>query len=504
MNQSLPRRIIPLVLVAGLFFSGLWGVCPLSHAGAPQNVILMIGDGLGLESVWAAGAYQFGSDYHKFGGQEKLNFEKLAGFCWMTTHPLNLSISPTNEASSPVSYDPTWTRGGKPGQLDYPRFGPELSFDGMAKGELGEGPGQGGGRIYATDSGSSATSMACGIKTYLNAIGMDNFNRPCKNIMEKFQEKGKKTGVVTSVQFSHATPAGFAAHNVSRKNYWAIAEEMIRVNQPEVIMGAGHPAFDEYGSPKTPEYRYLAAEDFRFLSQGPVGGGGPYSLVETREQFLELKKGSPPARVFGLIQNQKGLKPALADGSQADPRQPTLKEMSQGALAVLSPEGKGFFLMIEGGAIDRGHHHNDLNLAIGELFGFQEAVQAVLAWIEDPQNPQGGWDKNLLIVTADHETGYLSGIGNKGRGVIPDHLYNSKEHTNRPVGVWYQGAGMEFFQKYLKTVNDFERGEIQLIDNTDLHKVMEESLQAPPKSKPVPQTEKKDLSSWGEEFKKAA
>ena len=99
--------------------------------------------------------------------------------------------------------------------------------------------------------------------------------------------------MVTSVQFSHATPAGFAAHNVSRKNYWAIAEEMIRVVQPEVIMGAGHPAFDEYGSPKTPVYRYLSAEDFRFLSQGPTGGGGPYTLVETREQFLGLRRASP-------------------------------------------------------------------------------------------------------------------------------------------------------------------------------------------------------------------
>ena len=84
MSRSLRKRITPLVLVVGLLFSGLWGICPLSYAGAPQNVILMIGDGLGLESVWAAGAYQFGSDYHKFGGKEKLNFEKLAGFCWMT------------------------------------------------------------------------------------------------------------------------------------------------------------------------------------------------------------------------------------------------------------------------------------------------------------------------------------------------------------------------------------------------------------------------------------
>ena len=496
-----PAVITTLVFFLAFALSTI--LCPLCQAGAPQNVILMIGDGMGLESVWAAGAFQYGPDYYKFGGREKLTFEKLSGFCWMTTYPLNLSTSPTNEAVPQVSYDPTWTRGEKPGQLDYPRFGPELVFNGTAKGELGEGPGPGSPKNVATDSGSAATSMACGIKTYLTAIGIDNFNRPCKNIIEKFQEKGKKTGVVTSVQFSHATPAGFAAHNVSRKNYGAIAEEMIRVVQPEVIMGAGHPAFDEYGSPTTPVYRYLSGDDFRFLSQGPAGGG-PYTLVETREQFLELLKGIPPARVFGLIQNPKGLKPPLADGSQADPRQPTLKEMTQGALAVLSQESKGFFLMVEGGAIDRGHHHNDLNLAIGEMFGFQEAVQAALTWIENPQNPQGGWDKNLLIVTADHETGYLSRIGNKGRGVIPDHVYYSKDHTNRPVGVWYQGAGMEFFQKYLKTVNDFERGEIQLLDNTDLHKVMEESLQAPPASQPVPEPEKKDLSFWRKELKKAA
>jgi alkaline phosphatase len=179
MSRSLRKRITPLVLVVGLLFSGLWGACTLSHAGAPQNVVLMIGDGMGLESVWAAGAYQFGSDYYGFGGKEKLNFEKLAGFCWMTTYPLNLSTSPTNEATPLASYDPTWSRGGKPGQLDYPRFGPELVFNGTARGEWGAGPGQdGGSKIYATDSGSSATSMACGIKTYLNAIGIIPRNTP--------------------------------------------------------------------------------------------------------------------------------------------------------------------------------------------------------------------------------------------------------------------------------------------------------------------------------------
>ena len=47
-------------------------------------------------------------------------------------------------------------------------------------------------------------------------------------------------------------------------------------------------------------------------------------------------------------------------------------------------------------------------------------------------------------------------------------------------------------------------GRFSLIDNTELHKVMEECLQAPSESKPVPEPEKKDLSFWREELKKAA
>lgn len=465
-------------LIAGLII-GVWiGSLP-AYAGAPRNIILMIGDGLGLETVWAAGAFQFGPDYHKFGGREKLRFELLSGFCWATTYPLNLSSAPTSDPKPRVSYDPTWTRGGRPGQLDYPRFGPDLTFDGTPRGEYGSG---GGRKVYATESASAATSLACGIKTYTAAVGMDNFGRPCKNIVEKFQEKGKKAGVVTTVQFSHATPAAFVAHNLDRKNYRAIAEEMVRVIQPDVIMGAGHPGFDGYGIPTSPQYKYISPDDFRLLAREENSVAGPYLLVEKREDFLKLTTEPPPGKIFGLVPNRKGLPPSPATGTPEGLEIPDLRDLTRGSLEVLSRGGEGFFLMIEGGAIDRGHHANDLNLAIGETLGFEAAVAAVIDWIENPENPAGGWEKNLLIVTADHETGYLSGIESKGRGIIPDHVYFSKDHTNRLVGVWYQGAGMEGLQKYLKNIHDFERGPIQIIDNTEIHQVMEDCLQAEPEA----------------------
>ena len=50
------------------------------------------------------------------------------------------------------------------------------------------------------------------------------------------------------VEWSHATPAGFVAHNVSRNNYAAIAQEMIDSSATDVIMGAGNPDFDDNGA----------------------------------------------------------------------------------------------------------------------------------------------------------------------------------------------------------------------------------------------------------------
>ena len=59
---------------------------------------------------------------------------------------------------------------------------------------------------------------------------------------------------------------------------------------------------------------------------------------------------------------------------------------------------------------------------------------------------------------------------------------------------------MEFFQKYLRKMNDFERGPVQFLDNTEIHRIMEDCLQADPETR----SKKKDLVLWGAEMKKAA
>ncbi|MBN1628840.1 MAG: alkaline phosphatase, partial [Thermoleophilia bacterium] len=115
----------------------------------------------------------------------------------------------------------------------------------------------------STDSASAATAMAGGLKTYNGAIGVDINGEPVELVSQRAEELGKATGVVTTVQWSHATPAGFVAHNTSRNNYAAIAKEMIYSSATDVVMGAGHPWFDNDGkdaaTPNT--FKYVGGED---------------------------------------------------------------------------------------------------------------------------------------------------------------------------------------------------------------------------------------------------
>ncbi len=81
--------------------------------------------------------------------------------------------------------------------------------------------------------------------------------------------------------------------------------------------------------------------------------------------------------------------------------------MVEGALNVLDDNPKGFFLMVEGGAIDWAGHSNLSGRLIEEEGDFLDAVSAVIEWVDT----QSSWNDTLLIVTGDHETGYLTGAG---------------------------------------------------------------------------------------------
>jgi alkaline phosphatase len=132
---------------------------------------------------------------------------------------------------------------------------------------------------------------------------------------------------------------------------------------------------------------------------------------------------------------------------------PTLAEMTESALNVLDhASDQGLFLMVEGGAIDWASHDNALGRAIEEQLAFNEAVETVVDWV----NRESSWRETLVVVTADHETGYLTGPGSDPawrpmtgeRGELPAAAWGTGGHTNSLVPVYAKGAGATRLRHY--------------------------------------------------------
>ena len=105
---------------------------------------------------------------------------------------------------------------------------------------------------------------------------------------------------------------------------------------------------------------------------------------------------------------------------------------------------------------------------------FDAAVDAVIKWVEKNSN----WNETLVIVTGDHETGYLTGPGasgernqivNNGKGKLPGMKWNSPEHTNLLIPVFAKGAAARQL-KNRAVGTDPVRG--SYIDNTDIGKLI--------------------------------
>ncbi len=161
---------------------------------------------------------------------------------------------------------------------------------------------------------------------------------------------------------------------------------------------------------------------------------------------------------------------------------PTLTEMTLAAINVLDNNPNGFVMMSEGGAIDWVAHGNILHKTIEEQIDFNNAIEAACNWVEK----NSSWDETLIIVTADHETGYLLGPGsnkedlgkiqpiiNNGKGELPSVEWFSKHHTNSLVPFYAKGAGSK---KFLSAVKGKDAVSGDYIDNTDVGAVVSDLL----------------------------
>ncbi|MGG1617407.1 alkaline phosphatase [Paenibacillus sp. NRS-1782] len=324
------KKILPIVMVSSITFTGIVSGGASTQAASDtkkiKNVIFLIGDGMGPSYI---SAYRYMKDNPATPLMEKTEFDPyLVGA--QTTYP-------EDEAQN------------------------------------------------ITDSASAATAMSAGVKTYNAAIAVDNDKTDVKTVLEQAKENGKSTGLVATSEITHATPAAFGAHDVSRKNMNAIADDYFdeKINgkhKVDVLLGGGLSNFVRKDRNLTEEFKKAG-----------------YGYVTDREGLLNNKND----QILGLFA-QGGLDKAIDRAKET----PSLEDMTNAAISRLNKNDNGFFLMIEGSQIDWAGHDNDVVASMSEMADFEKAFKAAIDFAKKDGN-------TLVVATADHSTGGFS-VGSNG------------------------------------------------------------------------------------------
>ncbi len=454
-----------------------------------RNIILVIGDGMSLENEIAAGRYLYGQD-------RSLSWHGFPFQAYVTTWDIDTynryARSLGKDMYSPDSFDPTI--GYDPARGGVAPYPIDLSGDSsyfLTALQAWDG-GSDTNALPATGSASAATAMATGFKTDAGNVSWmagDPDDGALSTITEQMRDRlGSAIGIVTTVQFSHATPAPFAAHNVSRGNPGYVAREMIADIRPEVVIGGGHPDWHS---------DYIATADLNALRNSTeyifversIGQDGGEALSAAADRAIAEGK-----KLFGLFGGGRGnfITPEPTDtpgapGFDDDDENPSFAEATLAALRVLSQDPDGFFLMVEQGDLDWGNHFKNFHWAIGAMWELEVTVEAIIEFVERPDDDID-WSNTLVIITSDHATGYLrlSTDFALGPGELPtmegenyhhtypdgEISYGSTQHTNELVMLYAAGYGLQYFEQYEGAWYPGTR----IIDNTHIYRAMAEAV----------------------------
>ncbi len=330
-----------------------------SQPTAPKNVIFFIGDGMGFEQVKAAGMYANGAE-------GTLSFEKFSHRAELQTYPAN--------------------------------------------------------RAGVTDSAAAATAMATGVKVNVGLISMakPGDGSELATLLEYFQARQKATGLVSTAYITHATPAAFGSHELSRNNLSAIASDYLNQTRPNVLLGGIQNTNAGMTAAKARAAGYTVVTDRAGL------------------QALDTNSYSNQSNTFvsGQFPGPDGNMPYEHSQGESYETLPHLSEMTAVALDILDNDADGFFLMVEGGRIDHAGHGTNIENNVRETVEFAAAVQVAINWAK-------GRNDTLIIVTADHETGGLMVKSNRGQGNVPQVEWSNGGHTEVNVPIYARGINAE-------------------------------------------------------------
>ncbi len=275
--------------------------------------------------------------------------------------------------------------------------GAPLALDSMASGLVSTWSSDGsvadsspGGSAYSTGWSSEAGNIATVGSSYaLPGVGLPPYEagRPLATVLEAARLAGKATGMVFTCEFPNATPASFASHDPSRSNYDDLAEQILH-NGLDVLLGGGQYHVRPSGRRDQED---LAA------TVAALGYGIVYDTAGMRS--------SQGGKLMGFFARSPGSAAMSYDRDRDPAREPSLAEMTAKALSVLSRDGDGFFLMVEGSKIDWAAHANDPVGMVSDILAFDEAVGVALAFAK-------GRNDTVVVAAADHGNSGIS-IGDR-------------------------------------------------------------------------------------------
>ena len=341
-----------------------------------KNIILFIGDGMGVSTVTAARIFD-GQSQGKAGEEHVLPFETFDHVALVKTYNSNQQVP---------------------------------------------------------DSAGTATAMVTGVKTRAGVIniGPESQRRSCRGAIEHrltpiadhARAHGKSLGFATTTRVTHATPAVMYAYGPEREwesdrflptEDWAlgcrdVAWQLLNAGPEgglDVALGGGRKAF--YGSDREGERRSADADLVT-----------PWLAADSRRRYVttaaELEGVGAGEQVLGLFTPSHL---AYVAERREDSSQPTLAEMTAKAIELLSADEDGYLLLIEGGRIDHGHHIGKPAYALLETQAFARAVETALALV-DP-------DETLILVTADHSHVFtMGGYATRGNPILGLVVGNDK------------------------------------------------------------------------------
>ncbi|XP_003784907.1 intestinal-type alkaline phosphatase [Otolemur garnettii] len=325
------------------------------------------------------------------------------------------------------------------------------------------------------DSAGTATAYLCGVKANYQTIGVSAAARynECKtkhgnevmSVMYRAKKAGKSVGVVTTTRVQHASPAGTYAHTVNRNWYsdanmptsalqegcQDIATQLISNMDIDVILGGGRKYMFPKGTPD-PEYPSDASQDGVRLDEKNLvlewllkHQGAQY--VWNSSDLIQASRDPSVTHLMGLFEPGD-----TKYETQRDPTvDPSLMEMTEAALRLLSRNPLGFYLFVEGGRIDHGHHDGKAYRALTEAVMFDSAIEKAVQLTSEQDT--------LILVTADHSHVFSFGgytlRGSSIFGVAPSKAQDSKAYTSILYG---NGPGFTVNASGRPDVNESESG----------------------------------------------